>query len=74
MYKCLLHPFQELEKVQQEAEDLRAHLVQQGTTLLSRNKQSLAAELESASTEEVQTKCTCTMYMCVACNVMCTHA
>jgi hypothetical protein len=47
------HTFQVLEKVQQEAEDLRAHMVQQGTTLLSRNKQSLAAELESASTDEV---------------------
>lgn len=39
--------------MRQEAEDLRAHLVQQGTTLLTRNKQSLAAELESASTDEV---------------------
>eukprot|EP00731_Ephydatia_muelleri_P025507 Em0017g590a len=44
----------ELEKVRQEAEDLRAHLVQQGTTLLTRNKQSLAAELESASTDELR--------------------
>ena len=44
---------QELEQLQHENEDLQMQFFQQGKELISRNKQSLAAEMENASKEEV---------------------
>ena len=44
---------QELEWLQHENEDLQMQFFQQGKELISRNKQSLAAEMENASKEEV---------------------
>ena len=44
---------QELERLHHENEDLQMQFFQQGKELISRNKQSLAAEMENASKEEV---------------------
>lgn len=47
------HSSQELEQLRHENEDLQMQFFQQGKDLISRNKQSLAAEMENASKEEV---------------------
>ena len=44
---------QELERLHHENEDLQMQFFQQGKELIFRNKQSLAAEMENASKEEV---------------------
>ena len=44
---------QQLEQLRHENEDLQMQFFQQGKELISRNKQSLAAEMENASKEEV---------------------
>ena len=44
---------QEVESLQQENDSLRGQFLQHGRELLSQNNQSLAAEIEHASKEEV---------------------
>ena len=62
---------QELERLHHENEDLQMQFFQQGKELISRNKQSLAAEMENASKEEV---CVCYFIVCTERLGLCAYA
>ena len=50
----VIFPLQELEQAHLKNEEMQAKFIQEGKELLQRNRESLAAEMDNASKDEVR--------------------